>query len=169
MLVYVDNQTLEVHQIGPQAPVFDDPTRLVLLDCGVLDSECVVADMVDDVITLSLDPSKVAAKGGRIKAELIQVKYDEMNADVYAQMLQVMGTNKPDSATAFYETWKLMTAKPELFSPEGLLDDAGNPLDTNQKVVEYAAAKIAGAEAYSVYRMTRIKQFKAEKAAILAQ
>jgi len=114
--------------------------------------------------------------------QAITEKYMEMDADVYAQMEVVFGTKKSDSATAFYETWKQMSAKPELFSPEDLTAEKeiiaadgqtvlfaeGDALDTDTKITTYANRLLEIADLYSVFRMKRIKQFRDEKAAILA-
>lgn len=109
------------------------------------------------------------------KEAQILVKYNEMSTDVLAQMALTFGTTKPESASAYHDTWVLMAAEPALFSAEGLKADlaiggflVGDALDTNQKVQDYANACIAAAKTYAVYRMNRIKQFKVDKAVILA-
>ena len=121
------------------------------------------------------DADKIAAKAQADKDAQIAVKYNEMNADVMAEMTSVFGTTRPDSATAYHETWKLMAAKPELFSGEGLVAEKdtatyskGDTLETDLKVQTYANERIAEVETYGVNRIKRIKQFADEKAAILA-
>jgi hypothetical protein len=113
------------------------------------------------------DPTLVATKAAQAKANLITEKYNQMNADVYNQMTAVFGTSKPDSATAYKETWTLMVSDPSDWSGLGLKDDEGNVLDTDQKVQDYAAAKLLAVVEYGKYRMQRIAAFKAEKEAIL--
>lgn len=133
-----------------------------------LDKDCVKAVRnEDDEIILEADTALVAAKAAAEKAGLVQMAYDDMDKDVYAQMKTVFGTNKSDSATAFYETWKLMAEDPGAFANADLVDQEGNPLDTEEKITTYANARIAAVKAYSVYRMQRIKQFQDERASIM--
>lgn len=140
-----------------------------------LDPDCVIAQFNGQEIELVEDATLLAQKAQRVKQAQIAERYNAMNADVYAQMMLVFGTNKSDSATAFFETWKLMSASPAMFVSEGLKADKevgifnpGDALDTEQKVQEYAVARINEANAYSVYRMKRIEQFRAERSAIEA-
>lgn len=121
---------------------------------------------LDEVKAVQLD------KGNRI-----QEKYDLLQTEVYAEMTKVFLTTKSDSATANLETWKRMVANPGIFSGEGLLCkysdltgfDAGSPLDTNEKVIDYAEQLLAKADVYAVWREKRIQTFSAEKAAIEAE
>lgn len=128
------------------------------------------------VYSLVEDAALLAAKALRTKQSLVSEAYGRMDAAVYGEMALVFGTTKSDSATAFHETWKLMAASPSLFATEGLLAEkevgafhVGDALDTEQKVVDYANARIYEANTYSVYRMKRIKQFRDERAQILAE
>ena len=139
------------------------------------DKDIMTAVIDGDDVTFEEDQDKVAAKAQADKVAQIQVKYDEMNTDVLTEMATVFGTPKPESATAYYETWKLMVQKPELFSGEGLVADkaaggydVGDALDSDLKVTTWAQARIDEAEAYGVSRAKRIKQFADEKAAIVA-
>lgn len=127
------------------------------------------------VYELEEDEDLVAAKAVATKQTLVSEAYDDMNTDVFAQMETVFGTARADSASAYFETWKLMADNPSLFSGEGLKADKtistftlGDALDTNQKVQDFANARIAEANAYSVYRMKRIETFRVERAAILS-
>lgn len=129
----------------------------------------------DGSVTFEADPAKVAAKTAAQKAQDVTDRYNDMNADIFAQMEAVFGTQRSDSATAYHQTWQLMKAKPILFWEQGLKVhvahgsfEVGDALDTIQKVEDYADAALAAVEVYAVYRMNRIKQFAEEKAAILA-
>jgi hypothetical protein len=69
-----------------------------------------------------------------------------------------------------------MKDKPDLFSGEGLLVDIpvdgfalGAALNTNTKVTNYATKRLEAIEAYAVFRLNRIKQFRVEKATILGE
>lgn len=125
-------------------------------------------------ITFEEDADKVAAKEMRLKQEQVSVKYEEMNTEVYAEMAECFNTSKSDSATAFYETWKLMVSKPQLFINENMIVDkaaagleVGDLLNTVERISSYAQARIEIAEEYSVWRVRRIKQFQQERQAIL--
>lgn len=109
------------------------------------------------------------------KAAQVTEIYNAMNTEVYTAMGGVFGTTNADSATAYERTWEMMKAAPENWSGAGLLAEfavggfaVGDALDTDQKVTDYATAKIAEVLAYGVWRMQRIKQFKIDRAAILA-
>lgn len=127
-------------------------------------------------VYLQEDPAKVAQKIVKDKTFLVAEAYNQMNAEVIAQMALVFGTTKPESATAYKETWDMMIETPSdwheagiraSFNAGGLV--VGEVLDTTQKVQNYAAAKLAEVKAYGVWRMQRIEEFKDEREAILAQ
>lgn len=110
------------------------------------------------------------------KPERISQAYEAMNTYVLSEMSKVFGTTSTESATAYEATWRLMIASPSLFVSAGLTArfgsaglNIGDALDTDQKVQDYANAKIAEVEAYAVNRMQRIEQFRSEKAAIEAE
>ena len=140
------------------------------------DTSIMEANVAEDgSVSFAESAAKVAAKALKTKQDAVGVAYAAMDKDVFDGMEEVFGTRRADSATAYYETWKLMKEKPELFASEGLLADKetpstalGAPLNTNQKVIDFASDRIAEAEAYSVVRVLRIKQFQTERAAILA-
>ena len=124
-------------------------------------------------VVFSEDPDKVAAKVVKDKTAEITERYNDMNADVYGEMATVFGTQNPESATAWHQTWGLMKTQPSLYFNLGWkvhvahgTFSVGDALDTIQKVEDYADAAIAAVSEYSVSRMTRIKQFYDEKAAI---
>lgn len=129
----------------------------------------------DGSVTFEESPAKVAAKSAAAKAAQITERYKDMNDDVYASMSAVFGTNNPDSATAWHQTWQLMKSSPVSYFELGMRAhvahgsfQVGDALDTVQKCEDYADAALAAVAAYSVTRITRIKQFQDEKAAIEA-
>lgn len=89
----------------------------------------------------------------------IKAAYDQMNADVYAQMETVFETKNPESATAYNETYKLMMESPADFVGADFVDEAA--------VLAFAGAKLLAIKNYALFRLARIKQFQAEKEAIL--
>lgn len=172
-------------QVGDIHDVFSPENHPGSVLSGII-QECEVADDFDSSImkgviaedgsiTFEQDAAKVAAKVMAQKEKDITDRYNDMNAEVFAEMAEVFGTNQADSATAFHQTWELMKAKPALFYQQGLKVtvahgsfQVGDALDTMQKIEDYADAALAAVEQYAVWRMNRIKQFHEERAAILA-
>lgn len=113
------------------------------------------------VYELELDPALVAAKAERAKLALVSEAYGRMDRDVYAEMERVYGTKKSDSATAFYLSWQDMLAAPDAY--------VGAMFPSANAVSNYATLKLQLAREYSVWRLGRIAQFEAERAAILAE
>jgi hypothetical protein len=110
------------------------------------------------------------------KEKRIAEKYNLMTTDVLASMTSVFGTTSTESANAYNETWKKMIASPASYSAQGITArfaiaglQVGDALDTDQKVTDYANAKLAEVDQYGVDRMVRIEQFRSEKAAIEAE
>lgn len=175
-------------QIGDVHDVFSPEQHPGSLLAGTLKEVEVADDFDKDVVdvtvgedksvTFEVNETKVAAKAAAValkqKESEITERYNDMNADVLAEMSALFGTTRSDSATAYHETWKLMKEKPLLFHEKGLKAHkaigqftAGAALDTIQKIEDYAEACLAAVETYGVWRMERIKQFQDEKEAIL--
>ena len=113
------------------------------------------------------------AKTAAQKVIDVKAAYDKMVSDSLAQMASTFGTTSTESATAYERTWEKMIATPSDYSSAGLTARfdrggllTGQPLDTDQKVLDYANACIALVNAYGVWRMQRIEQFRSEKATI---
>jgi hypothetical protein len=97
------------------------------------------------------------------KLPLIQETYDAMVKEVYDEMYNVFGTRNDASAAAFASTYEAMLKRPENYIDIGLgLFDAA-------AVTAYAAPRAASSDAYGVFRLKRIAQYQAEKAAIINQ
>lgn len=117
---------------------------------------------------------KLLDAAAKDKRKQIEDAYASLNADVYAEMAQIFGTNNPESATAYEATWKLMKEFPADYASLSLTSRfaiaglaVGDALDTEQKVLNYATAKIEQVKTYSKNRMQRIEQFRAEREQIL--
>lgn len=150
----------------------------VIKECEVaddFDAEVMTATVAEDgSVSFAADVEKQNTKEYAQKKSQIEVKYREMDEDILTEMIEVFGTSRADSATAFHETFKLMVEKPALFATQGLLADkaaggfiVGQALNSTQKIQDYANARIALIEAFAVFRMNRIAQFQQEKAAIM--
>ena len=108
------------------------------------------------------------------KQEAIDNTFKTLQEDIYANLKTAFGTRIPETATADYNTYKIMISKPELFSSESLVTEfitssfptVDSDLDSDTKVATYASEMIASIESYSVYRMKRKKQYKDEILAI---
>lgn len=110
------------------------------------------------------------------KGVRIAQAYAEMNTEVLSAMTTVFGTSKTDSATAYNETWKMMSASPSDWSGAGLKSAfvvagfaIGDALDDDVKIAAYANAKLAESLAYGIWRMQRIDAFKSLRDSILAE
>jgi hypothetical protein len=99
----------------------------------------------------------------------IEEAYNEMDKDVREAMFTVFGTYSTESATAYNSTWEKMSNSPSLFSDAGLTSRFDIPsanieidtlLNTPEIVKEYADAKLAEAQDYSIARMVRIEEFR---------
>lgn len=115
--------------------------------------------------------------GGNPTATEIEAEYNKMKAkhdtdnqaaelrddyvgDVINEMLGVFKTTSQTNSIADYLSYMVMSENPSIFSDEGLEDDEGNPLDTDEKVSDYASIKLSEIEAYAVFRMKRKQQYK---------
>lgn len=126
-------------------------------------------------LKLEVDPKKVEEKANAEKAALVQKAYDKMNKEVLDMMAVVFGTNKPESATAYKETWDFMSQHPADWADKGLKASfkvaglqVGDALDTEEKVKDYADAKLVEIKDYGIWRMQRIEEFKQERDTIIS-
>ena len=110
---------------------------------------------------LELDPALVAAKALQGKQGRIAAAAKRMWDDILAQMQVVYGTSDMNSATAYYLTWQDQVAAPEAY--------VGDLFPSANAVSIYASGKLSEARAYAIFRISRIRQYGAEKAAILAE
>ena len=136
--------------------------------------------LVGDFWGFAIDVDKQAAKAQAALVQQVTDLYNTMNTEVYAKMAEVFGTNNADSATAYYETWKLMVESPAIFAGQGLTSDmevldaqdqvlyaAGASLELEADVLAWATRRIEIAQEYGVWRALRIQQFRNEKDALL--
>jgi len=134
----------------------------------------IVSETDGFIFILQEDATKVAEKVIADKTALVTEAYALLNEEVYAEMNTVFGTTNANSASAYNETWKEMIAAPSDYSSAGLTARlavggfvVGDALDTDQKISDYASAKIVEAKAYGVWRMQRIEQFKVDRETII--
>lgn len=111
---------------------------------------------------VQIDSALVAAKAAAGKAAQVQALYDEMVTDVYDKMEILFGTRNDVSAAATASTWEAMEKRPANYV--GL-----NPqLNSVEAVSAYATAQLNAADNYAKWRLVRLAQFNAAKAAVLA-
>lgn len=134
----------------------------------------IVSETEGFIFILQEDATKVAEKAVQDVTNLVTEAYALMNSEVYAEMADVFGTTNPESATAYNDTWNLMTQAPADWSSAGLSANfdrgslvKGDALDTAQKVQDYADACLALVKAYGIWRMQRIEQFRADKETLI--
>jgi len=118
------------------------------------DLENPVVDIIEGELVLGEDPVKLIES-------LVTTKYHLMVRDIYEEMLVVFGTSNDVSASATAATWEAMVKRPVNYvsTDLGLADESA--------VTTYATAKLDEADAYGIFRLKRIAQYQAEKAAIL--
>jgi hypothetical protein len=126
-----------------------------------LDSDCVKASLIDNVITLIEDSDKVAAKVLANKNARILVRINLMLSDIAAGMYNCFGTYTETSAITFHMQYQDMVSNPSYWVGEMFADEAA--------VLAYATPKLAASIAFGLVRMARISQYQAEVAAILAE
>lgn len=107
------------------------------------------------------------------KVERVNKAKATRDADVYDALETTFGTKDSASANAYYETFKIMSAKPEKFhtlSMYALIATdsfaVGDTLNTETKVKNYADEMLLKAEDYAVERITRIFAYLSEKNSI---
>lgn len=170
----------------------NDPTKLKIeqrssssgticeISADLVGKEFILSQDEDGNFSASLNESEQSAKEyAKDKSDKISAAYKSMSDDIYSKMLQLFQTSKSDSAVAFHEQYKLMSSSPYLFSSEGLKSDReirdsgnnivllkGQDLNEDSEIEAYANHLLSEVASYSVYRIKRIEQFRAEKKAV---
>lgn len=110
---------------------------------------------------------------GKVTADITSL-YNTMTNEILAQMAVIFGTNSVDSALSYEATWKEMALTPSDYSGANLSARfavagmaIGDSLNTEQRVLDYANAKIVEVKAYAVWRMQRIEQFRDNRDVLL--
>lgn len=111
--------------------------------------------MVDE---LAKGDALIQKTTANIKTQL----HTEYIADINTEMTSIFNTTDRDKASAMYNTWNEWKNDASFFSSKGLLDEYGNALDTATKIATYANQKLNQCKDYSVFLMTREKQFRDE-------
>lgn len=94
------------------------------------------------------------------KKPLVSKAYKSMVKDIYDEMFKTFGTRNDVSAAAFASTFEAMLKRPAHYV------DASLGLVDEDAVLAYAASKVKASDDYGVYRLKRIGQYQAEKAAL---
>jgi hypothetical protein len=184
MKLYVNKNNPEQYQIGAS---FENavlaPENITLSDLPFVSIEEVITEelrgeVVEQIVNYNFTvngEAKAAASLVKSKQAQVSEAYNVMDNAVYTEMANVFGTTKSDSATVFYETWKLMKEKPSLFVNKVVVDKniagyvLGQVLSVESDIQAYADARINEAEAYSVFRLEKINEFYAQRALILGE
>lgn len=112
----------------------------------------------------------------KYKIERINKLKSDLDTDLYVKMYEAYGTKDPISATSNYLTWLSMKSSPEMFSSSGIKARfsiasvvAGDSLNTDAEILEYANGLLNASDAYAVYREKAIQDFIVNKLAIEAE
>lgn len=126
---------------------------------------------VSEVIEVDFDPRLAKISGGVVsKNDVKEAKenaeaavlsaYSSMIKDIYDEMYKVFSTRNDVSAQATASTYEAMAKRPANYvGLGGLVDESA--------VKAYAETKIAEADAYAIFRLTRIAKFQSDREAIL--
>lgn len=125
-----------------------------------LDSDCVKAELIEDVITLVEDADKVTAKALATKVATCDALEATLWSEILAEMETVYGTKDMNSATAYYLSWKRMAEAPAVFVGDLFADEAA--------VTAYVTPKLAAADTFALWRLNKIVACNAAKAAVMA-
>lgn len=142
----------------PEVPGYTIPAVIIPAHTvpAVVNPAYTMFNQTQVVIDEVLEAAKMAAS----KAIELQVLYDEMVADVYDKMEILFGTRNDVSAAATASTWEAMEKRPANYvnmTPQ---------LTSEALVVAYATAQLNLADAYAKWRLGRLAQFNAAKAAL---
>lgn len=194
MKALVYTQVYNSKNAGDIQQIMDDYAaskfRNSLLSSGVLEFvdipesyslEYIYTELVNGEWTIKED--QFAKNNDELESKKRELK-EEMDAELYAMMAQVVGTTDFNSAIIFERTWEKMVANPSSYSglgirarfDRGTYDDGGSPvnimtgdmLDTDDKIQGYAQACLDEVEEGQKLRLERIEQYKDDLAALIA-
>ena len=111
---------------------------------------------------IAVDNNLLAIKIAKEKEEQISVLYNEMVDDVYDNMETLFGTRNDVSAAATASTWEAMAKRPANYV------GMNEALSSEAAVLAYANNQLTLADNYAKWRLGRLAQFNAAKAALLA-
>ncbi len=157
------------HSIGIWTFGDSEDPRWVIAVSGVLE--------VDYALKATVESQDAADAVTKAKSDAIYNEYVTLNNVVLTEASVKLFAQSPESATANYLELLMMRDSPSLFSSEGLLAevdvkesdlitkiiDKGEPLDTDQKCLDYATRLIEVAAGYAVYRHRKKDEFRAYK------
>jgi hypothetical protein len=151
--------------------ISEDPRWIIATD-GVLS--------IDFVEKAAVQAADALAAVETAKAVAIYNEYVTLNTVVLADVKAKLFAESPESATANYLELIMMRDSPASFSGQGLLAevdvkqsdlitkiiDKGEPLDTDQKCLDYATRLIEISIEYAIYRHKKKDEFRAYKASL---
>ena len=122
---------------------------------------------------INIDSDGIVTVIESVIVKSINDEYDTMNKDVYTEVYQKFETQNPDSVTADALTSSLMVEDPTFFVGIVAERDAGaeikkgDTLNTNEKVLLYAAELKRLQKEYAVYRINRKNKFRKNRDELL--
>lgn len=106
--------------------------------------------------------ARATGEADRIVEEQVLSLKKQYIKDVEQEMSDQFGTSDQIRGLFLYMTWMRMETHPEEYMAEGLVDDSGDPLDTETKVYDYARIKIMRAKDYSIFVLKKIAQLQSD-------
>jgi hypothetical protein len=123
-----------------------------------IDSTCIKAVLIDEVITLVEDADKVAAKAQAAKDAQIAVLRAQCDADIEASQFVVYGTKNQSAALATQQSWSDIEANPAMYVP--LM------FPTLEDATFWITPRMAAARMFAAWRFQRIVTRDTEIAAL---
>lgn len=109
----------------------------------------------------------------KYKADEIIKLYENLQAEVYAEMKVVFGTNKSDSASADEATYRLWAEDPAFYSGQSFFAKAdsasyakGAILNDESDILAYANEMLSEIKSYALWRKQKERDFSIKKASI---
>lgn len=133
--------------------IYDEICVGVSKDANIIFSGDVNEELPDDV-----KQKAAVSRNKKEKQKKLSIAYDEMVKDVYDEMLKVFGTRNDSSASAYAATYEAMAKRPNNYVGAGFADATA--------VINYANERIAAIDAYAVFRIKRIEQYRLKAAEI---
>lgn len=150
----------------PKNSVGRVPDSIDPADYPFLYGELLIENEIETWVIKIDEIAKGEALAKENNKELKAATHASYIADIDAEMKNIFGTINRDKANSLYNSWYEWMRDPSYFADKGLVDDLGVPLDTSGKVYNYSLNKINQSKDYSVFLITRERQFRQEIAGL---
>ena len=178
------NRFITIHNKNAGVSAFRECDSIKAITGDTANAKVYMRDLINDVsrsseaeaLMTEIEAKDVELTTSQNLNQQIETLYNTMNDEVYAAMAVIFQTSKSDSATATYETWKLIKETPLAFTEIGLVctysDIVGiqlnNPLNTIELLTAFVDEMLLRAFNYGVWRTQRLQQFRNDRNTILS-